>query len=133
MKDEKGRQVKVIGIVGTRSRNTQKDYLVVARAFHRIYEIGDEIVSGGCPQGGDRFAESLARSNQCPIKIYYAEWNRLGKRAGFARNGYIVRDADYLIACVSADRTGGTEDTVSQFLKKIDDYIDNNPTTLILV
>lgn len=107
--------MKIIGIVGSRRRNTQADFAAIAKAFHRIYQVGDEIVSGGCPQGADNFAESLASSNQCPIKIYYAAWNRLGKSAGFVRNRRIAEDADVLIACVAPDRMGGTEDTIKSY------------------
>lgn len=110
--------MKVIGIVGSRRRDTGPDFQKVkATFFHECYSQGDEIVSGGCSAGADRFAEQLAKQYQIPIKIYYAEWNRLGKGAGFARNGLIARDADILIACVAPDRTGGTEDTIRKFEK----------------
>jgi len=32
-------------------------------------------------------------------------------------NTYIARDSDILIACVSKDRKGGTEDTIKKYLK----------------
>lgn len=108
---------KVIGIIGTRRRDSQADLAAVRDALTAIYEVGDEIVSGGCPQGGDRFAEVLAKAGQVPIKIYYAEWARKSRSAGIQRNTLIARDADILIACVAADRTGGTEDTIKKFLK----------------
>lgn len=108
--------MKTIGIIGSRQRNSQQDLEAVRNAFEEIYEEEDEIVSGGCPQGGDHFAELLAKSHQIPIKIYYAEWGRLGRSAGFQRNGLIARDSDILIACVAPDRTGGTEDTIKKYL-----------------
>lgn len=108
--------VKIIGIVGSRRRNTSEDFQKVrATFFHECYVHGDQIVSGGCSTGADNFAELIAKQYQIPIKIYYAEWNRLGRGAGFARNGLIARDADVLIACVAPDRTGGTEDTIKKF------------------
>ena len=110
--------MKVIGIVGSRRRNTSKDKTLTYQKFLDIYQVGDEIVSGGCPQGADSFAEWIAKVEQVPIKIYYAEWDRLGKSAGFSRNGLIARDAHELIACVALDRTGGTEDTINKFGKK---------------
>ena len=108
---------KTIGIVGTRRRNSDLDLAKIVEAFLKEYKPDDEIVSGGCPRGGDRFAEIIARNNQVPIKIYYAEWTRKGRSAGFQRNGLIARDADVLIACVAPDRTGGTEDTIRKFTK----------------
>ena len=108
--------MKVIGIVGSRRRDSIEDYKKTVSFFPDIYELGDEIVSGGCYKGADNFAERIALHCQVPIKIYYAEWSRLGKSAGFIRNTYIARDADVLIACVSKDRTGGTEDTIKKYL-----------------
>ena len=105
-----------IGIIGSRRRNNVTDYLEIVKQFKKIYTPGDTIVSGGCPNGGDKFAEDIAKAYQIPITIYYAQWNKLGKSAGFARNTDIARDADILIACVVEDRTGGTEDTIKKYL-----------------
>lgn len=107
--------MKWIGIIGTRSRNTQQDFLAVEAKFLDLYEDGDCIVSGGCPQGGDRFAEHLAKKYEVPIMIYYAKWKKHGKAAGFIRNGDIANGSTVLIACVSPDRKGGTEDTIKKF------------------
>jgi hypothetical protein len=109
--------MKIIRIVGSRRRKYESDFHKVKNAFWNVYEHGDEIVSGGCPEGGDRFAEIIAKESQVPIKIYYAQWGKLGKSAGFQRNGLIVKDADVLIACVAEDRKGGTEDTIKKFEK----------------
>jgi len=106
-----------IGIIGSRRRNTLVDARMVEAAFLSVYHPGDRIVSGGCPRGGDRFAESLAAQYDVPIVIHRADWARYGRRAGFVRNVDIARDADVLIACVAADRTGGTEHTIREFQK----------------
>jgi hypothetical protein len=108
--------MKTIGIVGTRRRNERADYQSVDSEFWKIYEHGDELVSGGCPQGADNFAEIMAKKYQIPIKIYYAQWGKFGRAAGFQRNTLIARDADVLIACVHEDREGGTEDTIKKFI-----------------
>lgn len=109
---------KCIGIVGSRRRDSMADFLLVRNKFNEIREAGDTVVSGGCPKGGDRFAESLARAHGLMLTIYYADWNGPdGKKAGFMRNTWIAERCDVLIACVAADRTGGTEDTVRKCLK----------------
>lgn len=110
---------KTIGIVGSRRRTSQADSEAIKAAFHRTYEDGDHIVSGGCRTGGDAVAESIARFEEVPITIHYARWKKRGQAAGFIRNGDIAADADILIACVAADRTGGTEDTITKFLKSM--------------
>ena len=113
--------------MGSRCRDSEEDFKATEKIFLSLYESGDEIVSGGCPKGGDKFAERLAKKYQVPIKIYYAQWNKLGRGAGFARNTDIARDADCLIAVVAEDRKGGTEDTIKKFLK------EKKPSNLHLV
>lgn len=105
-----------IGIVGSRRRNLPADYWKVRNVLAQVYKLGDTIVSGGCPKGADHFADLLAKERDIPIKIYPADWS-LGKHAGFLRNTDIAKDSDILIACVSEDRTGGTEDTITKFKK----------------
>ena len=113
-----------IGIVGSRRRDGQDDFLAVAKALQSILEScvspGEEVilVSGGCPKGGDRFAELLAEQLGYKIIIHPADWKRYGRGAGFVRNTDIAEDSDCLIACVAEDRKGGTEDTIKKFLKK---------------
>ena len=106
-----------IGVIGSRRRDTDRDYEEVEKEFLTIYKNGDTIVSGGCPKGGDRFAEILAKKYDVPITIYPANWDKFGRGAGFIRNTSIARDSDILIACVASDRMGGTEDTIKKFLK----------------
>lgn len=106
-----------LGIVGSRRRNTPNDLILVREAITDIYENGDWFVSGGRPEGADRFAEIIAAEAQIHIIIHRADWKRLGKSAGFQRNILIAQDAQILIACVASDRTGGTEDTIRKFRK----------------
>ncbi len=109
---------KTIGIVGTRRRDTDEDFRIVLDAFERQYEKGDWIVSGGCPQGADRFAEIIAKSRGLSILIHYPDWNGPeGKAAGFSRNTKIAEDCDVLIAMVAEDRKGGTEDCIKKAAK----------------
>lgn len=132
---------KTIGGVGTRRRDTRKDWDLFHTELLKHYEDGDGFVSGGCGQGGDRFLELSAikllapdkftddqlwnmfkrdRWNYCKqlgVKLHLAEWERFGKSAGFKRNSLIADDSHVLIALVSTDRTGGTEDTIAKFEK----------------
>jgi hypothetical protein len=99
----------------------------VKDAFFEVYEDGDWIISGGCKEGGDAFAETIAKAFGIPILILPARWNhewqeekftrKFNRAAGFIRNGSIAEHSDILIACVHPDRTGGTEDTIKKFGK----------------
>ncbi len=106
--------MKTIGIVGSRRRDSTQDYLAVKAGFLRVYEEGDRIVSGGCPKGGDKFANFLAKDMGLTIITHYP--GMIGSRRDYhLRNTKIAMDADILIACVSPDRKGGTEDTIDKF------------------
>jgi hypothetical protein len=56
-----------------------------------------EIVSGGA-RGADRLGERWAKENHASMKQFPADWDRLGKRAGFVRNEQMAKYADSLIA-----------------------------------
>ena len=109
--------MKTIGVIGTRRRDTEEDFLEVEKVFFRFYKPGDIICSGLCPRGGDRFAVILQRKYNLKYIWYPADWKRYGKRAGFLRNTDIALTSDILIARIHPDRTGGTEDTIKKFIK----------------
>jgi len=117
-------KIKTIGIIGSRRRNSQTDFELVKTVLLKLIEKeklkdGEFILcSGGCPKGGDRFAEQLAKDYGLSILIHYPNWNKYGRGAGFVRNTKIADDSDFLIACVAEDRKGGTENTISKFHKK---------------
>lgn len=111
------RRKRVIGIIGTRRRDTDADFRIVENEFLRHYHKGDVICSGLCPKGGDRFAVLLAEKYRTPTIWHKANWEKHGRAAGFVRNSYIAEDSQLLIACVADDRKGGTEDTLRKFKK----------------
>lgn len=109
---------RIIGVVGSRRRNTKEDFDACDKAISDNLRRGekrgdrDQLVSGGCHLGADRFAEIIAKRDGLSITIHYADWEGTGRGAGFVRNGLIARDCDILIALPAPDRTGGTEDTI---------------------
>jgi hypothetical protein len=44
-----------------------------------------EIVTGGA-RGADRLGEAFAREQKLKLRVFMADWQRLGKIAGFVRN-----------------------------------------------
>lgn len=112
----------MIGIVGSRRRNTINDRIKTIAALDQLLKakVIDHyrLVSGGCPLGADSFAQTIAKDRGLTITIHYPDWKGgLGKAAGFVRNTYIAEDCDILIAVVASDRTGGTEDTIRKVTK----------------
>lgn len=112
---------KVIAVVGARSRDTEADFLLTESCFLSIYQPGDRVVSGGCPQGGDRFAEILAARYGAELTVHRPSVKGEGRgafrRAAFSRNTKIANDATHLIACMRG-REGGTWDTVEKFIRR---------------
>jgi len=108
--------MKHIGIIGSRKRNSKHDYDCCVRRFLEVYEEGDIIVSGGCPIGGDHFAELIAREYEIPIILFPADWDKYGKGAGFKRNTQIAEKSDIVIAIATRNRDlcKGTMDTVNK-------------------
>lgn len=106
--------MKTIGIIGSRTRVSAEDLKLVKDAFNQIYEEGDRIISGGCPTGGDHFAEMIAKDRGLTIIIHYPNWKKYGRGAGFQRNTLIAQGCDILIALTNRDKKGGAEDTIEK-------------------
>ena len=113
---------KIIGIVGSRSKDSATDLHAVEQEFLSAYKDGDWICTGGCPQGGDRFAKIIHLKHVIPYLEFPANWNKHGKSAGPKRNSQIAKFSDILIACLPDDsvhkggsRWGGADDTVTKF------------------
>lgn len=114
--------MKKIGIIGSRRRTSEHDFLCCVDRFLEVYEDGDIIVSGGCKDGGDYFAEIIAEGYgiKDSMIIHYPNWALHGKGAGFVRNTLIAQDSDVLIAMVTKNLSlsKGTMDTVKKFESK---------------
>lgn len=121
--------MKKIGIIGSRRRDTKEDLEACRKVFLSVYEKGDTIVSGGCPKGGDRFAEIFIEEYQTPKIIHYPDKSKLDPvklkqnpkwayaEINYARNTLMAQDSDIIIAVVARDRKGGTEDTIKKATK----------------
>lgn len=55
------------------------------------------VLSGGA-KGVDTMAERCARERRLEVKIFEADWDRYGSRAGPMRNARIVAEADKVVA-----------------------------------
>lgn len=73
---------------------------------NRLFEVMDKLTANldsvtivsGCAQGADQLGEQWSRARDHKLKLFPADWNRHGKRAGFIRNEEMARNADALVA-----------------------------------
>ena len=85
-----------LAVVGSRSFNDYdllKDKLDKLNSRKKIRMI----VSGGAA-GADRLAERWANENDIEAEVFFPDWEKYGKRAGFLRNEQIIDSADAVIA-----------------------------------
>ena len=75
-----------------------------------------EIVSGGA-QGVDFLAELHAKKKSLKFTEFKADWDTLGKRAGFVRNSQMAEYADRLIS-VWDGKSKGTFHMISEMVKR---------------
>jgi hypothetical protein len=101
--------VKVI-IAG--SRNILAHPGLICRAVKESGLKVSEVVSGTA-RGIDRLGEIWAFENNKPIRRFPADWNNLGKSAGFARNVQMADYADALIALWDG-QSNGTRHMIAQ-------------------
>lgn len=123
-----------IGIIGSRSRASNKDrHLIFDIVFEYVKMIDFEfleIISGGCAQGADNFAEEAAKYFGVSMTIHYPQKLPQPKSYAesveryYARNRKIAGQSDVLFALVASGRDGGTEYTLAQAkARNIDTYV----------
>lgn len=80
------------------------DVRLVEAAVDRINKPKNKILipcsDRGCTKGVDTFVHVYADhlADTLAYEVFYAEWKRYGKRAGFLRNEDMIRKADMLVA-----------------------------------
>ena len=98
------------------------DYDKVCRVLDCIIKKDGEIISGHA-RGADTLAERYALEHNIKTKIFPADWNRYGKRAGILRNlemlDYIENSKEESICIAFWDlSSSGTEFTVKNSEKR---------------
>ena len=112
-----------IAVVGSRDFCDRKYLEETVREYISRY-IPTEFISGGA-KGVDSWAEEVAVYNEIPTKIFKADWDKLGKGAGFIRNKKIVERADIIVAFWDG-KSKGTQNSIAHAIKldkPIDIYI----------
>jgi hypothetical protein len=97
-------------ILVTGSRDWTDSYTVRGALLGVAAGVKDvTLISGGCPDGADAIAELVARRQGWAIETHVADWDGLGKRAGFIRNKAMVEsEPDVCIAFVKNQSRGAS-------------------------
>ena len=106
-----------LAIVGSRTITNYESFkrlLFDLAISHNLFDI--EIITGGA-KGVDSMAERFAIENEIPYKIFYPNWDRYGKKAGFLRNKEIVDYCDKLIA-IWDGKSKGTKHSIDLAIKQ---------------
>ena len=85
-----------LAIVGSRTFTNFKRLEEFAIENIKISQI-TTVISGGAV-GADKLAEEFAKKYDIPIQIFYPNWKKYGKIAGFIRNEKIIKNCDEVIA-----------------------------------
>lgn len=87
----------IVAVIGSRGFN---DYEFFKEKLEYLICNLEEVsfVSGGCPSGGDKLIKTYCQEKGLTLTEHLADWNTLGKKAGFVRNKLIVDDCTHLIA-----------------------------------
>ncbi|CAM4307536.1 SLOG family protein [Nocardia ninae] len=93
-------------ITGSRSWT---DRATIRAALAEVWSPDVVLVSGACPHGADVQCEACWQAWGGRIERHPADWDRLGRRAGFVRNEQMVRaGADLCMAFIRDNSPGAT-------------------------
>lgn len=99
-----------LAIVGSRTFNDYATLNMILNKFKSEYSLKYiQIISGGA-RGADAFGERYANINNIPTKIFRADWNKYGKKAGIIRNVAIIKNCDICIAFWDGESHGTAHD-----------------------
>lgn len=87
-----------LAVVGSRTFNDYATLTMILNKFKKDYDITYSLIISGGANGADSFAERYAAINKIPTKIFPADWNKYGKKAGMIRNVDIIKNCDICIA-----------------------------------
>lgn len=107
--------MKTIGLLSSRTRQTEADYQRLHQAFAVIYEVGDTIATLACDAHVDPFAQRLVAEYEIGLfTIYRVE----GTVSRSTRNRQFINAAQVLLALLPSGPTSyvsGTQAIVTAF------------------
>lgn len=101
-----------------------RDHLLSDEEFEKLDSLKSNIteVVSGAARGVDACGELWGRKNNVPIKMFPADWDKYGKRAGYLRNKQMAEYADACILFAGGKGTQMMFDLAQQHNLKIWDF-----------
>ena len=100
-----------LGIIGSRTFADYDKFLAVFGSL--IYRDDITVIVSGGAIGADLLAEKYADYWQIPKRVFFPDWQKHGKKAGFVRNAEIVAGCDVLMAFWDG-QSRGTKDSIDK-------------------
>ena len=94
--DAVAQQMMRVAVVGSRTFSNLNQVTNILDRLHA--SIGPFLLVSGGAAGVDQAAEKWAKLRQLETKIFPADWDRDGKKAGVLRNAHIIEHSDLVIA-----------------------------------
>ena len=101
-----------LALIGSRGFN---NYNLLKSILYPNIDNITKIISGGA-NGADKLGEFFAKENNIDIHIFYPNWTKYGKRAGFIRNQYIIESCTHVIAFWDGE-SKGTKSSIDLAIK----------------
>lgn len=98
-------------ILITGSRDWDDQGLIADQIHTAQFFYGEDlvVVHGSCPRGADQIADEWAAVLGIEVERHAADWDSLGRRAGFVRNAEMVAlGADVCLAFIRNGSKGAT-------------------------
>lgn len=83
-----------LAIIGSRTFN---NYNLLKETLEQYKSKITKVISGGA-KGADSLGEQWAKENNIQTQIFYPDWDKYQKAAGFIRNKDIIENCDVCIA-----------------------------------
>jgi hypothetical protein len=92
----------ILAIIGSRGF---KDKELLDSILTPRKDLIKKVISGGA-NGADKLGEQWAIENKIETEIFYPDWNKYGKKAGFIRNEDIIKNSTHVIAFWDGESKG---------------------------
>lgn len=107
-----GYKVKIV-VAGSRGFDNYEFMKKVLDAFLlKDYKYEEIQIISGCANGADKLGERYADEHGCGKELMPADWDNLGKKAGYIRNAQMAEIGDWVI-CFWDRISSGTEHMIN--------------------